>query len=89
MKCFLQQFNRITRFEQDGFNVFLEFGPTGKAVFTSDDELSIVQAERSTEVRMNLSHAIHGSGFISDELFEEIFGLILELLKTRPRRERL
>jgi hypothetical protein len=38
---------------------------------------------------MKLTDAIHGGRFAGEVLFEEVFGLIPELFKIRPRRQRL
>ena len=115
LKCLLQQFNRVARFEQDGLDVFLELRPTGEAVFAGDYELCVVKAEAlcsfngsllssslssalsggkggrrpgEEALGMKLAHAIRSRGFAGEELFEELFGLFLELLEIRPRGQR-
>ena len=63
--------------------MFLELGPTRKTIFAGDDELRIVKTE-FTRGRMLGLHAMNSIGLTVDKFFEEIFGLMLELFKTRP-----
>jgi len=53
--------------------VFFEPDPTGKAIFTGDDKLRIVEPECFREGRIQRSHTLHGIGFAGEEFFEEVF----------------
>ena len=46
-------------------------------------------AQETPRFRLMLADAFGSAGFASEELFAEILGLVLELLKTGPRGQRL
>src|SRR5258705_525539 len=88
---------RVSRLEQQRLDVFFEFRPARETVFASDDELRVTQREFCSAnsvfgrvrvirmVRLNALKRFRITGLVS---FEEVFGLLLELLKIRPRRQR-
>ena len=81
----------------DGFHLRLEFRPTGATVLPGDHQLSVPKREAGcakfqfraiAPIRMiflNASNAIRIARLVG---FQEVFGLFLELLKTRPDRKR-
>ncbi len=94
----LEQLERVAGFQSDGIHLFFQFRPTGEAVLAGNHQLGVAQDEapEATDgfrvvgrLRMMFLEALEGFGIPGLAMFEEFFGLILELLQIRPRRERL
>ena len=93
-KCLLEQFDRVIRLEGDGIHMLLQLGPTGEAVLGGGHDLGVAQREMGSadfrfrsfgQSRMAFLDALDRFGIAGLVGFQEVFGLILELLKIRPR----